>query len=190
VSRYTQEQNTDRQHMALKPFNIPPKNLYVDAHSGKDFNRPAYKKLLKRLNSGDLLIVKSIDRLGRNYGEIIEQWRVITQTKGAEVRVLDMPLLDTTYCKDLLGTFISDLVLQILSFAAQSERDNLLQRQTEGIAAAKSRGVVFGKKPLPLPANFAEIVTQWRRGGLTSCEVAAICGFSRRTLFYKTKAPR
>ncbi|MDR1193254.1 MAG: recombinase family protein, partial [Peptococcaceae bacterium] len=182
----TQDQNEDRQRIALEPLGIPARNLYADKQSGRDFERPAYKKLMKRLRRGDLLYVKSIDRLGRNYGETIEQWRFITRDKGADIKVLDMPLLDTTYCKDLLGTFISDLVLQVLSFAAQLERDDLLQRQADGIAAAKARGMVFGKEPLPFPENFEKIYRRWRNGEISAVEAAALCGFSRRTLYDKT----
>ncbi|MDR2523543.1 MAG: recombinase family protein [Synergistaceae bacterium] len=183
----TQEQNTERQLIALKPFAIPKSNLYIDTQSGKDFKRPAYRKLIQRLTPGDLLIVKSIDRLGRDYQEIIEQWRLITREKNTDIKVIDMPLLDTAYCKDLLGTFISDLVLQILSFVAQMERDCLRQRQTEGIAAAKARGVAFGKSPLSLPENFPDLFLKWRKGELSAEETAALCGFSRRTLYNKTK---
>jgi DNA invertase Pin-like site-specific DNA recombinase len=180
----THEQNTERQHVAFKPYKIPRKNLYVDRQSGKDFNRPAYQALLQRLACGDLLVVKAIDRLGRNYQDIIEQWRLITREKGADIKVIDMPLLDTTYNKDLLGTFISDLVLQVLSFTAQTERDFLRQRQTEGIAAAKARGVVFGKAPLPLPEDFPALFRSWRDGERSA--TAALCGFSRATLYNKT----
>ena len=186
----TQEQHDDRQHIAMTPYEIPSRNIYTDRQSGKDFNRPAYRRLIRRLRQGDILYVKSIDRLGRSYGEIVEQWRYITREKGVDVYVIDMPLLDTTYCKDLLGTFISDLVLQVLSFTAQIERDNLLQRQAEGIAAAKSRGVVFGKPPLKLPDDFDEIYGRWREGGLTAGQAAKLCGMSRRTLYEKTKERR
>lgn len=184
----TQEQNEDRQRIALTAEGVPAKNLYMDKLSGKNFNRPAYRRLLKRLRKGDLLVILSIDRLGRNYNEIIEQWRHITREIGADIKVLDMPLLDTTYCKDLLGTFISDLVLQVMSFSAQLERDNLLQRQAQGIAAAKARGIRFGRAPLPLPDNFEELYTHWRGGEMTAAETACLCGFSRRTLYGKAKA--
>lgn len=186
----TQDQNEERQLLALKPFNIPKQNLFLDKQSGHNFDRPAYQKLIKRINRGDLLLIKSIDRLGRNYVEIIEQWRFLTKEKGTEIKVLDMPLLDTTYCKDLLGTFISDLVLQVLSFTAQIERDHLRQRQAEGIAAAKARGVVFGKSSLEFPVNFENLFQRWRTGELSADETAALCGFSRRTLYDKTKAMR
>ena len=186
----TQEQNEDRQRIALEPFGIPAHNLYFDKQSGKNFKRPAYQKLVKKLAQGDLLVIKSIDRLGRNYVEIIEQWRLITHDKRADIKVIDMPLLDTTYCKDLLGTFTSDLVLQVLSFVAQIERDYLRQRQAEGIAAAKVRGVSFGKKSLELPPGFEKLFERWRSGELSADETAALCGFSRRTLYDKTKEMR
>jgi DNA invertase Pin-like site-specific DNA recombinase len=182
----TQEQNDDRQRIALEPFCIPPENLYWEKLSGKDFNRPAYKRLLRRIKPGDILHIKSIDRLGRSYNEIIEQWRFITREKGTDIKVVDMPLLDTTYCKDLLGTFISDLVLQVMSFSAQQERESLLQRQAEGIAAAKARGVVFGRKALGLPGNFEELVIRWRNGELSGTETAALCQCSLRTLYDRT----
>jgi DNA invertase Pin-like site-specific DNA recombinase len=186
----SKEQNEDRQLIALAPLGIPQRNLYIDKQSGKNFDRPAYKQLVKQMRRGDLLCIKSIDRLGRNYAEIIEQWRIITQEKGVDIRVLDMPLLDTTYCKDLLGTFIADLVLQVLSFASQLERDNTLQRQAEGIAAAKARGMVFGKEPLPFPENFETVYSRWRAKELTTKETAALCGFSRRALYEKTQNRR
>ena len=176
-------QRTDRQRIAFEPFNIPPRNLYTDHWSGKTFDRPAYSRLIKRLRSGDLLIVKSIDRLGRNYADIIEQWRHITKTLRADIRVLDMPLLDTSYGKDLLGTFIGDLVLQVLSLAAQLEREEMLRRQMEGIAAAKARGVTFGPNPLPLPVNFSDLFALWQDGEINAAELAGRCNFSRTTLF-------
>lgn len=186
----TQDQNDDRQHIAFAPYEIPTRNIYVDRLSGKDFNRPAYRRMVKRMRPGDMLYLKSIDRLGRNYAEVIEQWHYITREKKVDIFVVDMPLLDTTYCKDLLGTFISDLVLQVLSFSAQIERDNLLQRQAEGIAAAKAKGVAFGKPPLRLPDNFEQIYYRWRNGDLNAETVATLCGMSRRTLYEKTKARR
>ena len=140
----TKEQNEDRQLIALKEYNIPLRNLYIEKQSGKDFNRPAYKRMLRRLSSGDLLIIKSIDRLGRNYEDIIDQWRIIIKDHKADIKALDMPLLDTTYGKDLLGTFIAVLVLQIMSYTAQIERYKIRQRQAEGIAAAKAKEVRFG----------------------------------------------
>ena len=186
----TIEQNTDRQYAALEPFGIAAQNLYVDMQSGKDFERPAYKKLMKKLCYGDLLLVKSIDRLGRSYSEVIEEWRILTRNKGVDIKVLDMPLLDTTYHKDLIGTFVADLVLQVMCFTAQIERDMMLQRQAEGIAAAKLRGVRFGVKPLPMPNNFEELHQQWSAGELTINEFAAHCRFSRRTLYSRLKERR
>jgi DNA invertase Pin-like site-specific DNA recombinase len=186
----TQEQKTDRQLAAMRELEIAPENLYTDKQSGKNFERPAYKRMLRHLQKGDILYVKSIDRLGRNYADIIEQWRALTREKSIDIIILDMPLLDTTYCKDLLGTFISDLVLQVMSFSAQIERENILQRQAEGIAAAKARGVVFGKEPLSMPENFDEIYSKWRVGELSDAQTAELCGFSRRTLYSKTKEQR
>jgi len=180
------DQNEDRQILALEPYHIPPENLFIDKKSGKDFNRPKYKKLLRKLRPGDLIYLKSIDRLGRNYAEIIEQWRIITKDKGADIKVLDMPMLDTTYCKDLLGTFIADLVLQVLSFSAQLERENILQRQAEGIAAAKQKGVRFGRKKAVVPENFEDIYIRWRDGALDDAEAAKLCGFGIRTLYDRT----
>lgn len=180
----SKEQNTDRQLIALQEFHIPKRNMYVDKQSGKDFNRPAYQRLLRRLKKEDLLIVKSIDRLGRNYDEIIEQWRIITKDKGVDIRVLDMPLLDTSHSKDILGTFIADLVLQVLSFCAHSERENIHQRQAEGIQAAKARGVRFGKPPLALPNHFVKVVAQWRRKEIKEQEALLQLQISRSS-FYK-----
>jgi DNA invertase Pin-like site-specific DNA recombinase len=184
------EQNADRQLVALEPYAIPPANLYIDKKSGKNFDRPKYRRLFRTLRAGDLLYVKSIDRLGRDYGEIIEQWRLLTREKGVDIKVLDMPMLDTTYCKDLLGTFISDLVLQVMSFSAQLERENILQRQAEGIAAAKARGVVFGREPVVVPDNFTEIYDRWRNRDLTGKEAAKLCGFSLKTLYNLTAERR
>jgi len=180
------EQSADRQLIALEPYEIPPENLFVDKKSGKDFNRPRYKAMLRKLRTGDLLYVKSIDRLGRDYAEIIEQWRVLTREKGVDIKVLDMPMLDTTYCKDLLGTFISDLVLQVMSFTAQLERENILQRQAEGIAAAKAKGVRFGRTAVILPDDFEEIYQRWRSRELSNEQAAKLCGFSVRTLYAQT----
>ena len=183
----TREQNVDRQLDALAPFGIPKRNLYIEKRSGKDFERPAYKRLLKRLKPGDLLYVKSIDRLGRNYTEIIEQWRVITKEKQADVKVLDMPLLDTTYGKDLLGTFVADLTLQVMSFVAQMERESIHQRQAEGIAAAKARGVRFGKTPKPLPDNFEELFVLWRQKKLSNQELARLCGLDISVIYRRLR---
>jgi len=172
----SKEQNEDRQVIALAKYNIDKKNLYMDKKSGKDFNRPAYKKMLKRLKHGDLLLIISIDRLGRNYMEVIDQWRIITKEKKTDIKVLDMPLLDTTYGKDLLGTFISDLVLQVLSFTAENERENIHKRQAEGIAAAKARGVVFGREAKHLPSNIDELYMAYLNGELTKKNLEKKCG--------------
>ena len=150
----TREQNEGRQLLALSGVQVPEKNIYMDKQSGKDFNRPMYQKLLKRLKPDDLLYIKSIDRLGRNYGEILEQWRILTREKKVDIVVLDMPLLDTRRGKDLVGTFLSDIVLQVLSFVAENERTNIRERQKEGIEAARLRGVQFGRPKKPVPANF------------------------------------
>ena len=177
----TRDQNEDRQILALKELNIPEKNIFIDKQSGKDFNRPQYKRLVRKLKKDDLLYIKSIDRLGRNYAEILEQWRLLTQTKGIDIVVLDMPLLDTRRGKDLMGTFLSDIVLQVLSFVAENERANIRQRQKEGIAAAKARGVKFGRPQRTLPENFTETCGQWRRGKITGVEAAKRCGMPPST---------
>ena len=183
----TREQNIDRQLIALEPYAIPPENLFIDEKSGKDLDRPEYKKLRRKLQSGDLLYIKSIDRLGRNYDEIIEEWRFLTREKGIDIKVLDMPLLDTTYCKDLLGTFVADLVLQVLCLFAQMERETMLQRQAEGIAAAKAKGVVFGRKNVEIPDDFVNIFVRWRNKELSNEQAAELCGFSIRTLYTLTQ---
>ena len=179
----TREQNEDRQLIALSAFDIPEKNLFLDKQSGKDFNRPAYRRMIKKLKPGDLLIIKSIDRLGRNYEEILEQWRVITKEKRADIRVLDMPLLDTSVHRDLTGTLIADIVLQLLSYVAQSERENIRQRQKEGIAAAKARGVVFGAERKEIPDDFDEWFHRWRRREITSSQMAEHCGVHVTTVY-------
>ena len=153
----SRDQNEDRQLIALKELAIPEKNIFIDKQSGKDFKRPQYRKMIRRVRKDDLLYIKSIDRLGRNYAEILEQWRILTKDKGIDIVVLDMPLLDTRRGKDLMGTFLSDIVLQVLSFVAENERTNIRQRQAEGIAAAKARGVRFGRPPSRLPDNFHDV---------------------------------
>ena len=183
----TRDQNVERQIDALAPYHIPRKNLYIETCSGKDFLRPAYRRLLRRLHQGDLLYVKSIDRLGRNYQDVIEQWRIITKEKKADVKVLDMPLLDTRRGKDLMGTFLSDIVLQVLSFVAENERHNIRQRQAEGIAAAKARGVKFGRPPKPLPENFHQCYQQWKGGKLTGTAAAKACGMPLSTFRYRAE---
>ena len=181
----TKEQNEDRQLIALAEFDIADENLYVDKISGKDFERPAYQEMLCCLEPDDLIIVKSIDRLGRNYTEIQEQWRIITKEKCADIRVLDTPLLDTTYHKDLLGTFIADLVLTVMSYTAQNERDCIKQRQEEGIEAAKERGVHMGR-PLTLIDNeFDRCYMMWMRNEISLYEFGKRLGFSRATLYRK-----
>lgn len=179
------DQNEDRQLIAMAERGIDEKNIFVDHQSGKDFNRPGYQRLLAVLGEGDVLYVLSIDRLGRNYEEIREQWRVITREVGADVCILDMPLLDTRNGKDLMGTFIADLVLQILSFVAQSERESIRKRQAEGIAAARARGVRFGRPPLPVPENFEEMRRAWREGRVSLREAADACGMPRGTFYSK-----
>ncbi len=179
------DQNEDRQRIALREKGIPPNRLYIDKQSGRDFDRPKYRQLVRRLKRGDLLYVPSIDRLGRNYTEIQEQWRLLTREKEVDICVLDMPLLDTRQGKDLMGTFISDLVLQILSFVAQSERENIHKRQAEGIAAAKARGVKFGRPASPLPDNFREVCADWTARRLTLRQAAEACGMPCSTFYAK-----
>ena len=177
----TREQNEDRQYIALRQVPVPEKNIFMDKLSGKDFNRPRYQRLVRQLKKDDLLVVKSIDRLGRNYAEILEQWRVLTKEKGIDILVLDMPLLDTRRGKDLMGTFLSDIVLQVLSFVAENERVNIRQRQAEGIAAAKARGIRFGRPPRPLPENFSENYRRWKNGESTGVAAAKRCGMPLST---------
>ena len=177
----TRDQNEDRQVQAMLEAGVARKCLYIDKQSGKDFERPAYQRLMRRLKSGDTLLVKSLDRLGRNYKEMIEQWRLITQDKGADIAVLDMPLLDSRNKRDLVGTLISDLVLQILSFVAETERQFIRQRQKEGIASAKARGVRFGRKPMKRPASFPALKEQWKRGDISAREVSRTLGISLDT---------
>lgn len=183
----TREQNEDRQILALKELSIPEKNLFMDKQSGKDFKRPEYRKMVRKLKKDDLLYIKSIDRLGRNYAEILEQWRILTKEKGIDIVVLDMPLLDTRRGKDLMGTFLSDIVLQVLSFVAENERINIRQRQAEGIAAAKARGVRFGRTPKPLPENFQQLYQQWKSGEITGTAAAKQCGMSLSTFRYRAE---
>ena len=158
----SKDQNEERQMIALRYMGLEKKNIYIDRQSGKDFERPQYKRLMKKLKAGDLLYIHSIDRLGRNYKEIQNQWRILTKDKEINICVMDMPLLDTRQGKDLLGTFIADLVLQILSFVAQNERDYIRKRQAEGIAAAKAKGIRFGRPQKPVPDNFNEVHKAWR----------------------------
>ena len=181
----TKDQNEDRQYIALRELCIPEENIFMDKQSGKDLVRPQYRRLVRRLKKDDLLYVKSIDRLGRNYTEILEQWRILTKEKGADIVVLDMPLLDTRRGKDLMGTFLSDIVLQVLSFVAENERSNIRQRQAEGIAAAKARGVRFGRPPLPLPENFQEVYRAWRGKQITLKQAAQACQMPEGTFYAK-----
>jgi len=177
----TREQNEDRQRIAMDQFGIPGDRVYVDKQSGKDFQRPGYKRLMRRLRQGDTLVIKSIDRLGRNYEEILEQWRYITKEKQAAIVVLDMPLLDTRQGRDLTGTLIADIVLQLLSYVAQTERESIRQRQAEGIAAAKARGIRFGREPMVIPRGFYGLHARWRQGELSAREAARQLGVSNHT---------
>lgn len=184
----TREQNEDRQMRALREFPVERSRIYMDKLSGKDFCRPSWQRLMERLKEGDLLVVKSIDRLGRNYDDILDQWRAITKDIGADIVVLDMPLLDTRQGKDLLGTLIGDLVLQLLSFVAQSERESINQRQAEGIAAAKQRGVRFGRPEKEMPSDFADAVDRWRNKELSLEQLAKHCGVGVATIYRKIKS--
>ncbi len=183
----TREQNEDRQRIALREAGVEEACLYMDKQSGKDFERPQYRLLLRRLKKDDLLYIKSIDRLGRNYEEILRQWRVLTKDKGVDIVVLDMPLLDTRRGKDLMGTFLSDIVLQVLSFVAENERTSIRQRQAEGIAAAKARGVRFGRPPGPLPDGFFEQYRLWRSGRISGAAAARACGMPLSTFRYRAE---
>ena len=185
VSSY--DQNEDRQLIAMRKMEILPKNLYVDKQSGKDFKRPQYQKMLRRLKANDLLFIKSIDRLGRNYTEILEQWRYLTKIKKIDIVVLDMPLLDTRIGKDLMGTFLSDIVLQVLSFVAENERINIRQRQAEGIAAAKAKGIRFGRPPKPLPDGFHAAYQKWKAGKITGITAAKECNMPLTTFRYRAQ---
>lgn len=179
------EQNEDRQLDAFCRLQVAAENIFLDKQSGKDFRRPAYRRLLKKLKPGDLLYIVSIDRLGRNYQAIQEEWRQLTKDKHVDIAVIDMPLLDTRQGKTLLGTFIADLVLQILSFVAQQERENIRERQAQGIAAAKKRGVRFGRPPKALPEKFAALYYAWLAGEMTADEAAAACGMAESTFRYR-----
>ena len=181
------EQNEDRQLIALENVGVAKRNIFIDKQSGKNFERPKYKRLVKKLKPGDLLYIQSIDRLGRNYIEIQEQWRFLTKDKGVDIVVLDMPLLDTRSGKDLLGTFIADLVLQILSFVAQTEREHIRERQAQGIAAAKDRGVKFGRPAKELPPNFYSVLGKWQRQELSGREAARECNMPATTFLKKAK---
>lgn len=177
----SQEQHIDRQLLALEEFGVPPKDVFTDRQSGKDFDRPQYQRLLKRLRSDDVLVVKSIDRLGRNYSEILEQWRFITKEKRAAIVVLDMPLLDTRKSRDLTGIVIADIVLQLLSYVAEKEREFIHQRQAEGIAAAKARGIRFGRPPIPRSDNFSEVYERWMKKEINCREAGKLLNVSHYT---------
>lgn len=183
----TKEQNEERQLVALQESGVATRNIYADKQSGKDFDRPQYQKMMKKIKRGDLLYIKSIDRLGRNYEEILIQWRTLTKDKGADIVVLNMPLLDTRRGKDLIGTFLSDVVLQILSFVAENERNMIRQRQAEGIAAAKARGVRFGRPSKPLPNNFYDVYRHWKCGEISGMAAARECGMPLSTFRYRAE---
>lgn len=184
------DQNEDRQRIALSELGVDEKNIYMDKLSGKDFNRPQYKKMVRKLKSGDLLYILSIDRLGRNYAEIQNQWRILTKDIGIDICVIDMPLLDTRTCKDLMGTFIADLVLQILSFVAQSERENIKKRQAQEIAAAKAKGVHMGRPVKSVPDNFADLVKLWEKKNIPLEQVLQECNMSEATFYRRLREYR
>lgn len=185
------DQNEDRQMISLmEEMNVPAENIFVDKQSGKDFNRPKYQELLNTIKENDLICIKSIDRLGRDYTEIIEQWKIITKEKGADIYVIDNPALDTRIGKDLLGTFISDVVLSVLSFVAENERENIKQRQAEGIAAAKKRGVIFGRPVKMPPENFQNVIDQWKNGELKIDEAVKLCDMSESTFYRRLREYR
>lgn len=184
------DQNEDRQLTALREKAVPDRNIFTDKQSGKDFNRPQYKRLMKKLKGGDLLYIMSIDRLGRNYEEIQMQWRILTKEIGVDICVLDMPLLDTRKGGDLMGRFIADLVLQILSFVAQNERESIRKRQAEGIAAAKAKGIRFGRPEIEPPDYFAKIIRQWEQKQLSISDVLKQCNMSEATFYRKLREYR
>ena len=183
----TREQKEDRQIVAISSMHVPRRNIYVDKESGKDFERTYYKKLIRRLKEDDVLYIKSIDRLGRNYEDIMEQWKLITKKRKADIVVIDMPILDTRRGKDLMGTFLSDIVLALLSYISENERLTIRQRQAEGIAIAKAKGVRFGPTPRPLPDNFEDIYCKWLRGELSVSEAAKLCNMPRSTFYDKAR---
>lgn len=186
----SKDQNEDRQLIAMREQDIPDKKIFLDKQSGKDFNRTQYQRMVRKMKKEDLLYIKSIDRLGRNYEEILEQWRILTKEKGVDIVVLDMPLLDTRRGKDLMGTFLSDIVLQVLSFVAENERKNIRQRQAEGILAAKARGVQFGRPKVKIPNNFCEIVEAWERKEISIQEAIKKCGVSESTFYRRLREYR
>ena len=184
----SKDQNEDRQVITMHKMHVPVENIYIDKQSGKDFNRPQYRRLLRRVKADDLIYIKSIDRLGRNYTEILNQWKIITKDKHANLYIMDTPILDTRNKGTLLKIFISDLVLTLLSYIAENERTNIHQRQAEGIAAAKARGIHFGRRPNPLPENFYEVYQQWKRKRISVSEAANQCGMPQTTFFEKARA--
>ena len=179
------DQNEGRQMIAMQEVPVPSRNIYIDKQSGKDFDRPMYRKMVKKLKAEDVVYIKSIDRLGRNYNEVVEQWQYLTRVKKVDIVVIEMPLLDTRRGKDLMGTFLSDVVLQVLSFVAENERQNIRSRQREGIDAAKARGVRFGRPRIPLPDHFMEIYEKWENKEISTEEAIRECGFSK-SKFYNT----
>ena len=183
----SKDQNESRQMMAMENAEVPRKNIFIDRQSGENFERPQYQKLIKILKRDDLLYIQSIDRMGRNYMEILDQWRMLTKNKGVDIVVLDMPILDTRRGKDLIGTFLSDVVLQILSFVAENERINIRQRQAEGIAIAKKKGVQFGRPPRPIPENFISVYELWKKGEISGVEAARRSEMPVSTFRYKAK---
>ena len=183
------DQNEARQLTAMQQFGVSAENIVIEKSSGKDFQRPCYQKLLKRLRCGDVLAVKSIDRLGRNYKEILEQWQMLTKEKGVDIVVLDMPLLDTRLGRDLTGQLIADIVLQLLSYVAETERANIRQRQAEGIMAAKKRGVHLGRKQMTMPTEFYDLADAWRQGAISSRAAAGRLGISYQTFLRRAKEP-
>ena len=187
----TREQNGDRQIIAMREFGIHEQNIFMDKQSGKSFERPAYRRLMKKIKSGDTLVIKSIDRLGRDYGEILEQWRIITKEKQVSIVVLDMPLLDTRQkTPDLTGTLIADIALQVLSYVAQTEREFIRQRQTEGIAAAKARGIEFGRRPMERSEKYYELLEAWENKRISAREAAKLLGITHRTFLKWVKNER
>ena len=181
----TSEQNEDRQRLAMQLAQVPEGNIYMDKQSGKDFERPMYRRLLRQLKKDDVLYIKSIDRLGRNYEEVLEQWRMLTKEKKVDIVVLDMPLLDTRRGKDLIGTFLSDIVLQVLSFVAENERKNIRERQREGIEAARLRGVRFGRPRSPVPESFEQACGKWISGEISGREAAKQCNMPSSSFYRK-----
>ncbi len=181
----SRDQNEDRQLLSMREIHVPEKNIYIDKQSGKDFDRPMYRRMMRKLRKDDLLYIKSIDRLGRNYEEILEQWKIVTKEKKVDIVVLDMPLLDTRRGKDLMGTFLADIVLALLSYVAENERINIRQRQAEGIAAAKARGIRFGRPPVPLPDCFDDVFQQWKTKEISLNVAAQLCGMAKSTFYNK-----